>query len=44
MLDGINVWRNPNHYSTRILVHFRAAIWAAMAATGVFTGLTPRNQ
>jgi peptidoglycan/LPS O-acetylase OafA/YrhL len=39
VVDGISVWRNPNHYSTRILVHFRTAIWAAMVRTGVFTGL-----
>jgi hypothetical protein len=39
MLDGINVWRNPNHYSTKILVHFRAAIWTAMVATRGLTAM-----
>ncbi|HET6911656.1 MAG TPA: acyltransferase family protein [Mycobacteriales bacterium] len=34
MIDGINVWRNVNHYSTRILVHFREQIWQAMVASG----------
>ena len=37
MIDGINVWRNDNHYSTRILVHFREQIWRAMTSTGAFS-------
>jgi len=37
MIDGINVWRNVNHYSTRILVHFREQIWKAMGASGALS-------
>jgi hypothetical protein len=36
MIDGINVWRNDNHYSTRILVHLREQIWRAMTGSGAF--------
>ena len=39
MIGRINVWRNVNHYSTKILVHFRAKIWAALQATGALSGL-----
>jgi hypothetical protein len=36
LVDGITVWRNVNHYSTRILTHFRSQIWTRIARTGVF--------
>jgi peptidoglycan/LPS O-acetylase OafA/YrhL len=39
LIDGIPVWRNSNHYTPKILVHFRNQIWAAVAATGVLRGI-----
>jgi peptidoglycan/LPS O-acetylase OafA/YrhL len=35
LIDGINVWRNVNHYSTQILRHFRTQIWTLIVRTGV---------
>jgi hypothetical protein len=39
MIDGINVWRNVNHYSTQILSHFRAKVWSAITASGALPGV-----
>ncbi|HEU5035136.1 MAG TPA: acyltransferase family protein [Mycobacteriales bacterium] len=39
MVDGITVWRNFNHFTTNILVHFRDRIWAAIQHSGSFNGL-----
>jgi len=39
MLDGINVWRNDNHYSTHILVRLRDSIWRTITASGALAGL-----
>jgi peptidoglycan/LPS O-acetylase OafA/YrhL len=30
MIDGINVWRNQNHFSTQIFLHFRDQLWQAI--------------
>ena len=30
MIDGINVWRNHNHFSTQIFLHFRDQLWQAI--------------
>jgi hypothetical protein len=30
MIDGINVWRNNNHFSTQIFLHFRSQLWQAI--------------
>ena len=35
MIDGINVWRNNNHFSTQIFLHFRDQLWQAITRLGV---------
>jgi hypothetical protein len=30
MIAGINVWRNNNHFSTQIFLHFRDELWQAI--------------
>ena len=35
MIDGINVWRNHNHFSTQIFLHFRDQLWQAIQRLGV---------
>ena len=37
MIDGINVWRNNNHLSTQIFVHFRDQLWQAMQRLAVLS-------
>jgi peptidoglycan/LPS O-acetylase OafA/YrhL len=39
MIAGIPVWRNFNHYTTQILIHFRDQIWQSIVNSGVLTGL-----
>lgn len=39
MIDRIPVWRNFNHYTPELLVHFRNQIWATIVATGVLRGI-----
>jgi peptidoglycan/LPS O-acetylase OafA/YrhL len=39
MIAGIPVWRNFNHYTTQILIHFRNQIWQSIVNSGVLTGL-----
>lgn len=35
LIDGINVWRNHNHFSTQIFLHFRDQLWQAIQRLGV---------
>jgi hypothetical protein len=39
MIAGIPVWRNFNHYTTQILIHFRNQIWQSIVNSGALTGL-----
>jgi peptidoglycan/LPS O-acetylase OafA/YrhL len=39
MIAGIPVWRNVNHYTTQILIHFRNQIWQAIVKSGALQGL-----
>lgn len=39
ILDGMTVWRNENHFSTGLLVHFRTRVWDAIIRSGVLRGL-----
>jgi hypothetical protein len=35
LIDGINVWRDNNHFSTQIFLHFRDQLWQAIQRLGV---------
>jgi hypothetical protein len=35
MIAGINVWRNNNHFSTQIFLHFRDELWRAIRSLDV---------
>jgi peptidoglycan/LPS O-acetylase OafA/YrhL len=37
MIAGINVWRNNNHFSTQIFLHFRDELWQAIERLGVLS-------
>ena len=37
MIAGINVWRNNNHFSTQIFLHFREELWQAIQRLGVLS-------
>jgi hypothetical protein len=37
VIDGINVWRNNNHFSTQIFIHFRDELWQAIQRLGVLS-------
>jgi hypothetical protein len=39
MIGGIPVWRNFNHYTTQILIHFRDQIWQSIVDSGALTRL-----
>lgn len=36
VIDGINVWRNNNHFSTEIFLHFREKLWQAIQGVDGF--------
>jgi peptidoglycan/LPS O-acetylase OafA/YrhL len=39
ILDGLVVWRDYNHLTTKVLVHFRDRIWEQLTGTGALDGL-----
>jgi peptidoglycan/LPS O-acetylase OafA/YrhL len=44
ILDGVVVWRDPDHITAQIGIHLRDKIWGAVRKTGVLDGLGFRSS